>query len=191
MLAASLDMYLTVPHRLHVIDREAQETLGKIAGAPLDQHKCLRRLALLSEGMRQIFGDRILQLDLDLAITANIDHLITDHALRIYRCPSIGPHGFAYGPGLMLMDTGVLNDLWESVKAHPRAAMRRARIAGWTGSDQAIIGHYIHPHGDVYTREDGVYSYRDEIRGKAPPGNACMIQYYGRDKGPWRVSSSI
>lgn len=195
-LGRQLAQHVTVPYRLTPITATGEEpgavsqaALEEAAGAPGHHAWRLRRLPLLSAGVRELIGPRILQIDLDVDIVANIDHLFTDEPLRIYRCPSIGRRRFAYAPGLMLMDAGVLDELWQRVKNNPVAARQAAVAEGWTGTDQAIIGRAIHPHPHVFTGADGVYSYRDQIRGHARPANACLIQCYGKDKGPWRASS--
>lgn len=188
-LRKALSRHLTIEHELVPITMKGKEPgsipirdIEKAAGRASVKPGCLRRLPILSENMRPIFGDRIMQIDLDVEILANIDHLFTDEPLKIYSCPSIAKHGFAYGPGLMLMDTGVLDHVWRAVASNPWHAMVQANDAGWTGTDQAIIGHAIHPHADVYTAADGVYSYRDEIRRNGVPDGACMIQYYASRK---------
>lgn len=198
VLRESLEEHLSVPYRFHVVTNTGKEPdavsirdVERAAGGRGPSVGCLRRLPILSEGVRVLFGNRLMQIDLDVCILANIDHLIGDSPFRIYKCPSVGVHGFAYGPGLMLMDTGVMDDLWRRVKRGAVSAMRSARDAGWTGTDQAIIGHAIHPHADVWTEKDGVYSYRDHIKGKTVPENACMIQFYGKDKVLCEKPSSI
>lgn len=171
--------HLTVPHEFHVIDPTKMHEMATALGfLPIPSRRNLRRIMLFSAEAERWFGRRIFQIDLDMVITGNIDHLITDDLFKIWKSGSTGAHGHAYNPSLMYMRAGALNEAWKEAKDDPVAALERARANGWTGSDQAIIANFIHPYSVTYGREDGIYSWRDDdVRGL--PSDARVVSFHG------------
>lgn len=150
---------------------------------------CLRRLPVFTSEYSFI-GDRVLSCDLDTVVFNNIDHLMTGtHPFRMWKCPSLGPHGFAYGPGLCLYRPGVFDGLYEQFCDNPQRTLQEAKNAKWTGTDQAIINHYISNNRISsligWDHSVGVYSYRDHIAhsGKKPP-NISILGFYGAKYDP-------
>lgn len=179
-----LDRNVTVPYEFHCI-RSMRPLIRAAGGWDVPQNKCLRRIVLYSEAMRPLFGDKILQLDLDMVITGNIDHIVGDPAMfKVWKSGSVGAHGHAYNPSILLMETGHLDHVWRAARDRPMQAMREAMAQGWTGSDQSVLAAAIHPNENVWTQADGVYSWRDDGLADGLPDNARIVSFHGKGVDP-------
>jgi hypothetical protein len=121
---------------------------------------CLRRLWLFSPEAREILGDEILQIDLDMILLAPVE--MPAEPFKIWKCPSKGVRKFAYNPSFMYVRGDAIPGLWENFLAFPRRTWLKARRAGWTGNDQAVICHAVQDMNvPVWDEADGFYSFRD------------------------------
>jgi hypothetical protein len=175
-MKSMLARHLTIPHEFHLIRGHIGEKW------PARDRKALRRLQMLDPALFP--GETVLQLDIDCVITGNIDHLVTDDPVKIWKCPSMGARGYALNPSVMLVKRGALDWLWHEVKADPMAAMLRAKADGWTGTDQAVLGYALDHKVATYGEADGIYSWRD-MGSQDLPDDARMVHFYGPYDPAW------
>jgi hypothetical protein len=141
--------HLTVPHRFVCLtdDVEGMTRAGvdalelwrptRAEPEPTRQHwlNNFARLGLLGEPGRAI-SDRILGVDLDIVIRANIDDIVECAAPLKLMC--LQSRTWVQG-GLILATPGALHpDPWEAYNTQPEL-LDVARARGFFGSDQAIL----------------------------------------------------
>jgi hypothetical protein len=150
---------------------------------------CYRRLKLFAPEARELIGERIVCLDLDVVITASLDDLWDrpEDAVfykgqwgRISAPQSCNP----YNGSMFMLTAGARPQVWQlfDPACSPRVAFR----AGYGGSDQAWLAYVLGKYEAVWTREDGVYSFRNDIapNGYKLPYNARMVMFHGK-RNPW------
>jgi hypothetical protein len=207
-LREMLCRHLHIPFELYCITDDVAGIDPRILVHPMytdhaemvgGKRSCFRRLRLLDREMGTIFGPRILQLDLDIVITADVTPLF-DRSESVVLCEqSVNAGRPVLNPSMFLFDAGVLHDLWEQFHADPQGVHNKARKAGWSCSDMSIINNYVMVNkikAARWTQKDGVVAYWREVRrlgGRLPPG-ARAVLFYGKDnpgdaevlkKSPW------
>lgn len=190
--------HLTVPHRFVCLVGEGYDTdpWPLVDWVPIPREaeqfgslqtpegsgfpSCYRRLWLFSENAA-LLGDRVLLMDIDAVITANIDHLVQSDAPFVGWRPKLrwGPPRVA--GGVYLLKTGAHTEVWEDFN-HEGAT--EARKAGYRGSDQAWISYCLAANCALYEEPHGIESVRDVPRGAQPPQGTCMVHFNGERK-PW------
>ena len=193
-LASMVRRHLHVDHRIICITDDP--TGLDIASLPIRYtagQLNLRRLWLFSEEAHELFGPRVLQLDLDIVITGDITPLVdrTDPFV-IWRYTAPNSLGYALNTTFMLMDTGMFN-LWNDYLDNPTMMFNAAKAARCSGSDQSIVTYYFThimssptspkkrvPTCPVYTEDDGIYWYKELQRRKGVlPENARVVSFHG------------
>lgn len=194
---------LAVPHDFYCITDDPAGLDEFVKPVPIwadysNWQKHRRRLKIFAPEMAEVFGPRLLQIDLDMAVVGDLTPLASiDAEFCIWKSPSVGPSGFAYNPSLMLMQTGARASVWWQFNAEPHRLASEAKAAGWVGTDQAVIGHLLAPNELTWGERQGIYSFRDHVQGKfgkTLPDNAKVVGFYGpfdpadsvlRDRYPW------
>lgn len=149
-----------------------------------DTPACYRRLKAYDLSMREIIGPRFVSIDLDVVLTGDVstvwdrpeDFVIWGEKQR--RTP--------YNGSMWMMNAGCRQNVWTRFNDNPELAVRRARGAGFYGSDQAWLNYILGPNEVCWTRMDGVYSYRQHLRAdhyKLPP-HAKIVFFEGL-YDPW------
>lgn len=146
------------------------------------QPSCYRRLRAFSVEAREWFGDRFVWLDLDTVIVGDLRplwHRPEDFVIW----GETDPRSF-YNGSMVLMTAGSRRRVFETFD--PKRSPALAHAAGRFGSDQGWISYALGPGEAMFTRRDGVYSYRVHI---APdrsrlPADARMVMFHGRID-PW------
>lgn len=149
-------------------------------------HSAYRRLAIFDPAMERHFGKRILQLDIDMVITGDITGIVSrPEPFLIWKCYSHGDRCHALNPSFILFDIGakVAVDIWKKYCISPHAVAKKAYDAGWTGTEQAVIGYLTRDNEPPTLDErDGIYSFRDnpkECSGdKLAPG-VKVVSFHG------------
>jgi|SRR5579862_887572 len=166
---------------------EAAKQLGLIASPEGPRFpSCYRRLWSFSKEA-QALGDRILVIDIDLVVLRDMRHVCARDedfvGWRPYR--DWGPKNrVRFGGGIYLLKTGSRAHVWEEFKG--AASIKRARDAGYRGSDQAWISYRLASGNEVYwDKSFGLYSVRDLNHQLALPADACIVQFNGNEK-PWQ-----
>lgn len=192
ILAAMIARNTTVPYRLVCVTDDVKSVWGipkvepvelwdvpKIALSP-DKPNCYRRLKLFDKDLpRDIFGDRVLSIDLDCVIVSNIDHILTE------RAPFCGwtMHGMPFNGSLWSLDVGARPQVWDDFNG--LRSRDEAAACGYIGSDQAWLSYRL-SHGERrYTPEEhGVYSWKKHVRKMGLPANASIVFFHGVPD-PW------
>lgn len=152
---------------------------------PIGPRACFHRLALYDRAMADVFGPRIVQLDLDVVITGNITPIVTrPESLLVHRQRADSPTRTTYNPSMLIMDAGILHDCWAEFHANPNGVMNDARKQGWNGSDMAILNRWLdkHPPTASLGLDDGVANYWSDCRRERwrLPAEARVVLFYGR-----------
>lgn len=194
-LAAQLGRHLKARHRIICFTDDADGIGSRIMIKPLCEgaapvprfdkmplRNCFRKLGLFNPAMREVAGQRLLQVDLDTVIVGDISHIVErEDSLVIWRSPSIGKRGYALNTSLVLHTAASREDIWNSYVADPEGVALAARAAGWTGTDQAVVAH-LAPDAATFDESDGIISFRDHLKGgmRGLPPDARMVSFYDR-----------
>lgn len=156
---------------------------------------CYRRLKAYRPEISEIFGERFVMVDLDCIITGDLRPLWNrPEDFVIYGDTNPQP-GSYYNGSMVLMTAGSRRQVWE--RFDPKTSPQESLKAKCWGSDQGFVSYCLgpkpnglalyHKEGErKWTREDGVYSWRNHMQGnrRALPENAKMVVFHGEEK-PW------
>lgn len=202
VFAAMLRRNLTVPHRLFCVTDDPSGLDPRILYTPLwnepdiklnrDKPNCYRRLKIFSKEAREMFGERILSIDLDCVILANINSLVTrdEDFVGWYK------RGVPYQGSMTLHRTGTRTFLWDDFD--PATSPMLGASLGYVGSDQAWVSAKLPKGEGVWTpHEHGVLSYKVHVRNhpeyvkhKKLPENAKIVFFHGPLK-PWHIADDF
>jgi hypothetical protein len=143
---------------------------------------CYRRLRSWDgDWARANLGNRFCQMDLDLVITGNLDHLFT-RTEDYLAWGDAELKGVKYSGGWVLMDAGARQQVWDDF--HPVESPRITKAWGLVGSDQAWISYCLYPFEAEVGRAEGIY--RQRTINADLPENACIVQFCGKTGyEPW------
>lgn len=147
---------------------------------------CYRRLRMFSADVASVLGKRFVSLDLDSVIVGDMTPLWDrqeDFVMWGDTNPLPGSH---YNGSMILQTAGARRKVWDTFdpKTSPQAAMR----AGCWGSDQGWISHCLGGGEKKWTKSDGVYSFRNDLRNaptRALPSDAKVVFFHG-EFDPWQ-----
>lgn len=205
-LRAMVARNLRLPHRFTCITDDSEGIDGDVRVIPLwDDYasvpnpsspvnpSCYRRLKMFSAEARDIIGERIVSMDLDVVITGDLTPLFDrpdDFVIWGGQTVQPGRRGGAvynwYNGSLMMLRAGTRTQVWTDFD--PGRSPQMAHRAGCRGSDQGWISYCLGPKESVWGTNDGVYSFRNHI---APskgilPASARFIAFHGKHD-PWHV----
>lgn len=151
---------------------------------------CYRRLRLFHPDAASLFGgERLLSIDLDTVILGDLRPLWNrpeDFVAWGDTNPRPGSH---YNGSMMLLRAGTRRQVWD--RFDPMTSPRQSLKAGCWGSDQGWISYCLGPGEPKWTKADGVYSYRNDLkRGRTVPANATVVSFHGR-LDPWHKDVAI
>jgi hypothetical protein len=145
---------------------------------------CYRRLRLFHPDAAQWFGDRFVSLDLDVVITGDLAPVF-DRREDFVIWGDTNPTTL-YNGSLVLMSAGVRPKVWTTFD--PIRSPRAAKAAGCFGSDQGWISFCLGRGESKFSRTDGVYSFRNDLKAKGRshllPANARIVVFHGQ-VDPW------
>lgn len=143
---------------------------------------CYRRLKIFSKEAREIFGKRILTLDLDTVIVRDMSPL-WQRKEEFIAWGDTHPKTH-YNGSMMLVTAGAREFLWTEFLPNQSPGM--AHAAKHFGSDQGWISFRLGPHEARWGKEDGVYSWRVHLHpnGGQLPKDARIVMFHGKSK-PW------
>lgn len=143
---------------------------------------CYRRLRVFARNAGSWLGPRFVCLDLGCVITGDLEPLwdVEDN-FRIWRSTTSGN---PYNGSMFMLRSGARPQIWEDFD--PMFSPSATRRARFYGSDQAWIAYRLGAGEAVWTPDDGVHSYRNEVqkRGGALPPGARVVFFHGR-VDPW------
>lgn len=132
---------------------------------------CFRRLRLWSEEVRDLFPGKVLQIDLDMVLVADVSPLWDRPEPCVLWADNLNPTS-PYNGAMQLITPGAY-PVWENFKANPQAAIATARNKRFFGSDQAQLALWLGPDMPRWRTADGAFSWRVHIR-KPPIGHAHL-----------------
>lgn len=142
---------------------------------------CYRRLRAFAPDVGAVFGPRFVSLDLDCVITGDLRPL-WDRPEDFVIWGDTNPTT-AYNGSMMLMTAGARPQVW--TRFDPATSPHQAKASGCFGSDQGWISYCLGPGERKWTRDDGVYSFRNDIAAaRTLPANARIVFFHGRHD-PW------
>jgi len=148
---------------------------------------CYRRLKLFDPEQQAALGikpgERIVSLDLDMAITAELNPLFDRDDDFIGWALKGSHHPRVFNGSMWMLRAGTEAHVWTDFD--PDKSPGEARQAGFLGSDQSWMSYRLQSRAG-WTQDDGVYSYATELkRFDAPPANTRVILFNGFNEKPW------
>lgn len=147
---------------------------------------CYRRLKLFSREAEELFGPRIVAMDLDVVVVADLvpiwdrpeDFIIIDG-----KWESDARAWCRYNGSMFMIRAGSRVQVWD--KFSPDRSPAIAKAAGCHGSDQGWISYCL-ANEATWGPSDGVYSYRNNLKanGGRLPSNARLAVFHGKHD-PW------
>lgn len=143
---------------------------------------CYRRLKLFAPDAGETFGPRMVSIDLDMVIVGDLTPLFAgDEDFKIWGESDYATQ--AYNGSLWMLRAGTRPQVWTQFNEDsPRLAAR----SGSKGSDQGWMNFILGRGEAVWTRRDGVYSFRKHIQasGGQLPEDARVVAWHGK-VDPW------
>lgn len=190
--AAMVSRYLTLPHRIACvtdmpegIDPYIQiiEPPGEFEGLETptwkgDKPNCFRRLAMFRPDAADIFGERIVCMDLDCVIAANIDSFFDrDDDFVMYKGTSFDR---PYNGSMMMLRAGARPQVYLDFSEE------NAIKSGlqFVGSDQAWISYCLGPNEKTWSYEDGVVWWQSQYNGLI---DVKRIMFFPGQMKPWET----
>jgi hypothetical protein len=194
-LAAMVARHYPYPHRFYCVTDDPHGIDPSITTIPLwddfstlrnpsnpNGPSCYRRLRIFSPEARQIFGERLVTLDLDTIIVGDVTPLWSrPEDIVLWGDTNRTTH---YNGSMILLRTGTRTKVWTDFD--PRTSPARTKAQRQFGSDQGWISYCLGRREAMWTLNDGVYSWRGHLlpRGGALPDNARIVMFHGKQK-PW------
>jgi|SRR5882672_1669614 len=153
---------------------------------------CYVRLKAFAPEMAEIIGPRFVWMDLDTVILRDITPII-DRPEDFVMWGDTNPTT-PYNGSMVLMNAGARRQVWDK---WDQDSIGRAMRLGYVGTDQAHIGAVLGTGEAMWTRKDGVYSFRCHIKREQllrPPNDARIVFFHGsndpsqewtQDHWPW------
>jgi hypothetical protein len=145
---------------------------------------CYRRLKVFAPDAGELFGERLVSIDLDTVIVNDVTPLFDRDEDFIIWGESDFPHTTPYCGSLWMLKTGTRPQVWTEFdeKTSPAKAIK----AGCRGSDQGWLAYILGKGEGTWTRKDGVYSFRKHVRryGHGLPSDARLVSFHGKED-PW------
>lgn len=183
---------LTLPHRFVCVSDE--EEIDDIETIPLDKTKHVpgtvyARLMQHRPDYGQIIkADRVLNLDIDIVITGNIDHIAgRTEDFVIWRNPNFPqPKRAFYQSSIQCFKPGARPQLWNDFDP-----IETPKWVNWRfgGAEQAWISERLPWNEATFDHRDGIYG-AGRLGGAGIydhlPANACIVSFPGA-RAPWQA----
>ncbi len=122
---------------------------------PTNRPNCFPRLKTFSKWFREVAGDRFVQLDLDMVLTAEDMGDVWHRPEEFVIYDAKGDDH--YNGSMYLMTAGSRSQVWDNF--HPVNSPKLTTKLNMRGSDQAWIRYCLAPNAATWTNEHGVYAY--------------------------------
>lgn len=143
---------------------------------------CYRRLEMFAPDAAEVYGDRIVSLDLDCVIAADVTPLWDRDEDFVIWGDWTNPKT-PYNGSMMLLRAGTRSQVY--TEFDPLTSPQKSLAAGFFGSDQGWLSYCLGTNEPKWTRADGVYSYRNHLRhSPVLPAGARVIFFHG-SFDPW------
>jgi hypothetical protein len=195
-LKAMIERHYHTPHRFVCVTDQPEQLRGietirlwddcSQIPSPIGHSypSCYRRLKVFAPDAGQVFGPRLVSIDLDTVIVGDITPLFDRPEDFVIWGESDFPHTTPYCGSLWMLRTGTRTKVWTAFD--PETSPRKAWQAGCRGSDQGFISYILGRDEATWGRKHGVYSYRKHIAqmGNRLPEDARMVSFHGK-VDPW------
>lgn len=159
-LRSMLARHLHLPHQLYCITDQPADVPGGVIAVPMptghaSTPRCRRRMWQFARERAEIFGPRMLCMDLDVVIVDDITPLVDrPEPTVLWRVGYAG----VYSGSFMLFDTGALHGAWVAFREDPDGYP--LSTGEKYASDQAMLNHYLRGKSVAHwTEADGVRTY--------------------------------
>lgn len=201
VLRNMLERHVAIPHELVCITDDRAGLDSRVRYVPLwdtfstlpsphgrGNPSCYRRLRLYDRDFALSLGLlRFAMIDLDVVLVRDCTPIFNvDDDFKIWGDTA---KGTPYNGSLVLMTAGARQRVWSEFD--PVESPRRSRALGYIGSDQGWIGACLGTGEKKWTREDGVFSYRNEIskvNAGLLPRDARLVVFHGH-VDPWQSTT--
>lgn len=141
---------------------------------------CYRRLRLFAQNTGDWLGERFVCLDLDCVITGDMRPLWnrTEDFVIWKSTTSVNP----YNGSMWMLKAGAKPEVWEDFDPIRSPLLTKSR--GYYGSDQAWMACRLGHSQATWSKADGVYSFRSDLKGGALPSDARIVFFHGKGD-PW------
>lgn len=150
---------------------------------------CYVRLEIYGENAAQIFGEKIISVDLDMVLVDEVTPIFDiDVDFAIWGGQTIQPRGSTvynwFNGSVQMVKAGARKEVYNDFD--PRKSPAKANAAGCRGSDQGWIAYRLANKGHMWGTKDGVYSYRNHVQpaGGRLPSGARLVAFHGAHD-PW------
>jgi hypothetical protein len=149
---------------------------------------CYRRLKMFSPEAKALFGPRFVSMDLDVVIVSDLSPLVD--RTEEFICWGDTNRTTHYNGSFMMLTAGARPQVWD--RFDPVKSPRLARQAGFFGSDQGWISYCLGPKERKWSKADGVYSWRNDLKPTRAglPKDARLVFFHGRDD-PWTAGQTL
>ena len=195
-LARMVDRHYKHPHRVVCVTDDPEGIERHIGIVPMwndlanvpnphgsHQPSCYRRLKAFSVEARKWFGERFVAVDLDCVIVGDMAPLWNRTEEFIIWGSGTDRRVWCNG-SMWMMTAGSRRQVWETF--NPRTSPGQAKRSGFFGSDQGWIAHCLGRKEAMWTKADGVYSFRVHMKeGRLPPPDNARIVFFHGKTDPW------
>ncbi len=217
LLRSQVFRHLDMPHEFVCVTDRPGDIDNGIRTIPIDKRLHIpggryAKLAIFAPDAGEVFGSRILTLDLDVVIVDDITPLVDrPEDLVLWRNPNFGLKRRAfYNTSIMLVTAGARPGLYTGFDAQ-RTPQEALGATGWGGTDQCALSYMLSRDRRFnaasfkeafWTADDGVYGqgrlgdYCPDLAHIILPENARIVFFPGRrhpkmpemqKKHPWIV----
>lgn len=175
------DFFCVTDMRQELFDTSQTVPLPKIPwmphrrGAP----SCWYKLWMFGPEAAEVFKDydRIISVDLDVLIRADITDLFDGRVLKVLQ-----GYSSPYNTSLVQLRPGAFPWIWDELNEVDAVRTIKQRVDGrrYSGSDQAYLSHKL-PGYFTWSEEDGIYQY--SITPKLP--DDCRLAFFAGGVKPW------
>jgi hypothetical protein len=162
----------------------------------VDYPACYARLRAFDRDFSRIVGDRFVSIDLDCVIAGDItdlwsrseDFVIWENNAFHGMSPGKDKPITPYNGSMWMMAPGARQKVYSDFD--PVYSPIHTHNAGFVGSDQAWMAYCLGPNEAVWTKEDGVYSWRSHMKNRnyRLPADARIVFFQGHED-PWDQSA--
>jgi hypothetical protein len=210
ILRAMVERHLSIPHTFVCATEDPNGLDHRIRVVPVERDlvplgNAFPKLAIFRPDAGEIFGDRILLLDVDVVITASLDPLVNRTEdivlLRDFNRPPPPAQAVLFNSSILLVTAGAFPEVWE--RFDPATSVDKIRASRLVGSDQAWITMTLGTDRPTWAPSDGILSGKHLIRRanekflprilsrqRNPlPTGARLLAFHGKQK-PWHAEVS-
>ena len=181
-LRSMLERHLTIPHRLvcvtdDPIGIDPRVEIVRMPSWVLSLPRYYRKLYAFHSDGAELFGPRVLMIDLDVVIVGDMGPVV--ERSEPFIAWSTPPNAKArFNTSLVLMDTGKYPEVWDLFD--PATSPGELRQAGYEDGDQDWVSWVLLNEGPTWARQDeGIEPYY-QIRFGPLPSNASVVFFNGR-----------